>query len=201
MSFLIRCLTKRSVLIITTFVVCYAITASVFHAMPDPVVGDPQPFVSLMYLPHGVSILAIMLFGWKALPALLAGNMIGDVLFKPDMFQTSDAIMWVGPMCIAILSSYLAFEVFRCIGKNSYAREGIEISWKQILAVGCAAAAINALAQKIVFSDILAAGHDQIVYWSYAIGNVWGLFVFLCILMFGFRWARLYRRANTGLFD
>ena len=114
-------------------------------------------------------------------------------MFKPAVFVDDTALMWVGPMCIAILSSYLAFEIFRHLGKNLYAADGVEIHWKQIVAVGTTAAIINAISQNIVFDKIFAVGHDKLVYWIYAIGNVWGLFILLVGLMLAFRWIRLYR--------
>lgn len=187
-------LSKKSVWIVAAFVFCYAVTASVFQSVPSPLTTELTVFASLMYLPHGVVILAIMLFGWKALPGLFIGNMLGDLIFKPAAFVDYTALMWVGPMCIAILSSYLAFEIFRHLGKNLYAQEGVEINWKPIVAVGTTAAVINAIGQNIVFDKILAVGHDKLVYWIYAVGNVWGLFILLAGLMLVFRWARLYRR-------
>ena len=185
---------NRSLLIITVFVLCYAVTATVFQATHSPLPAEYTVFASLMYLPHGVAILAIMLFGWKALPALLAGNLLGDLIFKPATFVDETLFMWVSPMCIAILSAYLAFEIFRFLGKNLYARDGVIIDWKQILAVGTVGAILNGLSQHVVFDKILAVGHDQLIYWIYAIGSVWGLFILLTGLMMVFRWARLFNR-------
>ena len=196
MNLLVSLLSKKSFWIIAAFVVCYAVSATVFQSVPSPLPVEFTVFASLMYLPHGVVVLAIMLFGWKALPALIAGNLLGDLMFKPAVFVDDTALMWVGPMCIAILSSYLAFEIFRHLGKNLYAADGVEIHWKQIVAVGTTAAIINAISQNIVFDKIFAVGHDKLVYWIYAIGNVWGLFILLVGLMLVFRWARLFQRLS-----
>ena len=185
---------KRSMFIVAIFVFSYAVTAIVFRAASGLFPANYKVFASLMYLPHWVAILAIMLFGWKALPALLAGNLLGDLIFKPAAFVDDTLFMWISPMCIAIISAYLAFEIFRYLGKNVYARGGSMIDWKQILAVGTAGAIINALSQNIVFDKILAVGHDELVYWIYAIGSIWGLFVLLTGLMLAFRWARLFHQ-------
>ena len=185
---------KRSCAIVAVFVFCYAVTASVFEIVALPYPTEYRVFASLMYLPHGVAILAIMLFGWRALPALLAGNLLGDLLFKPAVFVDENAFMLIGPMCIAVLSAYLAFELFRHLGKNLYARAGEIIDWKYIVAVGSAAAIINAVSQKIVFDKILAVGHDKLVYWIYAFGNIWGLLVLLAGWMMIFRWTRRFGR-------
>lgn len=189
-------ISKKSTWIIAAFVFCYAVTASIFQSFPSLFSTELTAFASLMYLPHGVSVLAIMLFGWKAFPALIIGNLLGDLMFKPAAFVDDTTFMWVSPMCIAILSSYLAFEIFRHLGKNLYAREDVDLNWKEIIAVGTTAAVINAISQNIVFDQILSVGHDKLVYWIYAIGNVWGLLVLLIGLMIVFRWVRFYRQTK-----
>ena len=85
MNLLVSLLSKKSVWIIAAFVVCYAVSATVFQSVPSPLPVEFTVFASLMYLPHGVVVLAIMLFGWKALPALIAGNLLGDLMFKPEL--------------------------------------------------------------------------------------------------------------------
>jgi len=159
---------------------------------------DITIFASLVYLPHGVRVLATWLWGWKAFFALYAGSFLSDLIFTPEHVQTllQDALLI--SIAVGSVSALLAFEVLRLLGRNLYANGTRIMNWKWLLAVGAMASVINSVGQTYVYSGVILPDHALPVLATYATGDLIGLFVSMLALMMVFRWIRLFSNPNRG---
>ena len=77
-------------------------------------------FASLIYLPHGVRVLATWAYGWKAIPALIVGASLSVLLFSPseDLNFLEPAL--IESLLVGAASAYIAFELLRLAGFDFY---------------------------------------------------------------------------------
>lgn len=149
-------------------------------------------FASLIYLPHGVRVLATWAYGWKAVPALLVGVSISAWLFSPseDLNFLEPAL--IGGILVGATSAFIAFEVARLAGSNFYFGGSRKLHWKGMIAVGALSSVTNSLGQTLVHSGLIDLEMVTGVWAIYAAGDLIGLIVCMVVLMFLFRWSRVF---------
>ncbi len=182
--------------IMTAYVLCHGLTALLVTPIQQEFLSEITLFASLVYLPHGVRVLATWLWGWKAFFPLYAGACLSDLIFTPaeDMAVLRESLPFsVGA---GALSALLAFELIRLFGHNLYAGQENKIDWKGLLVVGALASVINSTLQSITFSGVILPEHAASVFVTYAVGDLIGLFVSMLALMLIFRWIRQFGTAG-----
>ncbi|PWJ21683.1 hypothetical protein [Jannaschia seohaensis] len=179
-------------LIVTlAYVFCHGLTALAVTPAQRMFLPDETIFASLIYLPHGVRVLATWAFGWRAIPALLLGSSVAAWLFTPAAeFDFLEPVLLESIFAGAI-AAFVAFELARLVGLDLYYGRSKRLSWKGMIAIGAVASVINSVAQTFIFSGLI--GLDQLlkVLFIYAVGDLVGLVVCMVALMFIFRWSRL----------
>jgi hypothetical protein len=184
-------------LVITAaYILCHGLTALVVTPIQELFLTDVTVFASLVYLPHGVRVLATWLWGWRAFFPLSLGACLAQVIFTP--VDTQDVIREsvLSSVTVGALSALLAFEIMRLLGRNLYADENREMNWKHLVFVGAVASVINSAGQTYVFSGVILPDHAMPVFATYAVGDLIGLFVSMLALMMTFRWIRLFTESN-----
>lgn len=133
---------------------------------------------SLLFLPHGVRVLAAWLLGWRAIPALLPGVIatffyVGgmDILLPSRLFAIAIAV-GVVPAC---------FHLLRAIGLDLFPSTGRLPCWLCVMGVGIATSLIIASLTNLAF------GSDPVEAVAYLIGDVSGLFFGMLALLYVFR--------------
>ena len=66
----------------------------------------------LFYLPHAARVLCVVYFGWKAIPALYLGELIGPNVIDPGMYSFSILI----PSLISVISVPLSLALLNSLG-------------------------------------------------------------------------------------
>jgi hypothetical protein len=152
------------------FVLAHGLTALVFTPVQSIVLPEVTVFASLIYLPHGVRILATWAYGWKAIPALIAGASLSVWLFTPseDLNFLEPAL--IESILVGSASAFFAFEITRFAGYNFYFGGSKKLQWKGM----------------IDFEKIIG------VWAVYAVGDLIGLIVCMVVLMLVFRWSRVF---------
>ena len=191
-----NCRARACIFCVITFAFfcAYAVTFLVVTPLQNALFGETQVWRSVVYLPHGVCVLATMLFGWRAIVPLTLGSTGGLFFFSADRLVEIGALS-SGLAAIATAAcAFVAFEVFRFFGRNHYATPAANVQWRSVFAVGILAALIGAFAK----SNLLCAPgscegnmHD---YWLSVSGSICGLFAVMYVLMHLFRRARLSGR-------
>lgn len=138
---------------------------------------------SLLFLPHGVRVLAAWLLGWRSVVAMLPGVFIAFVYvagwgaFVPSRLTS---------IAVAVLVPAACFFVLRLLNRDLSPAEGRSPCWSCIMAIGLVISVITSLLTNY------ALGATPEAYIAYLIGDFFGLFFLMLILMFLFRGLRHY---------
>ncbi len=172
------------------YVLCYGLTSFFVTPIQKTFLSEATVFASLIYLPHGVRVLATMFYGWKAIAPIILGNILAGFFFAPQAVLERELLPWLLPIIVASCSSYMAFELFRFFGKDYYAKVDANLNWTQILSVGFTASIINSIGQSIILGSMFNLVENPFVFLIFTIGDTMGLLVSLFVLMLVFRWIR-----------
>jgi len=155
-------------------------------------------FAALVYLPHGVRVLAPWLLGWAAIPALMMGALLSHVVLNPDELKstlgitvvlsiiTSECSGLIGIWCVAL---------WRGIKRTS---DFGKLGWRGLLVAAFVASVFNSVGLALVYSGRLP-DNVALTLGVYAIGDVVGFMCCLICLMLVFRALRrggLFRKAG-----
>ena len=178
--------------IVLAYVFCHGLTALVVSPVQSLVFPEITVFASLVYLPHGVRVLATWAHGWKAIPALIVGVSLSAWIFSPsaDLNFLEPALL--GGIFVGAVSAFIAFELVRFAGFNFYFGRSKKLQWKGMIAVGALSSVINSFGQTLVYAELIDLEKIVGVWVIYAIGDLIGLIVCMLVLMFVFRWSRIW---------
>lgn len=177
--------------VIVAYILAHGLTAWLITPVQALLLPDVTAFASLVYLPHGVRVLATWLLGPIAFVPLALGAFLSELMFTPpEVSQATDPVILLSIVAGAAASP-LAFEMMRGFGFNLYARQPRRGSWKWLLLVGSIASITNSLAQSTIFSQSILPGESVTVLAIYAIGDLIGLVITTLLLMMVFRRMRL----------
>jgi len=149
-------------------------------------------FASLVYLPHGVRVLATWAYGWKAVPALIVGTNVSVWLFSPPEDVSFLQVALLESILIGSVSAFIAFELARLAGFDFYFGRARKFQWKRMIAVGALSSVLNSFGQTLVYSELIDFEKIIGVWAIYAIGDLAGLIVCMVVLMLVFRWSRVF---------
>ncbi len=178
--------------IVLAYVFCHGLTALVVSPVQSLVFPEITVFASLVYLPHGVRVLATWAYGWKAIPALIVGVSLSAWIFSPsaDLNFLEPALL--EGIFVGAVSAFIAFELVRFAGFNFYFGRSKKLQWKGMIAVGALSSVINSFGQTLVYAELIDLEKIVGVWVIYAIGDLIGLIVCMLVLMFVFRWSRIW---------
>lgn len=160
-----------------------AFIVTMYGLFPLQTTYTPQitEYTSLLFLPHGVRILAAWLLGWRSI-----------ILIAPSALYTHWLIMgWAGFSVLGIIGALCgvtcAAFAFWLVGKISVRfniKSDTNIHWSHIMLVGIAASVFNSVGMGLAFQ------HNAATISGYFIGDITGLLACLLILMLGFKLLR-----------
>lgn len=177
----------KLLIVILAYVVSHGLVATIITPVQGMLLPEVTVFASLIYLPHGVRVLATWALGWMAIPAICVGAAIAALLFTSadhwDLLQPAllESI-FVGACC-----AFLAFELVRWFGYDFYIGRSKKLDWKGMIYIGGISSIINSLGQTIVYSGMIGIGQMAPVLFIYMLGDLIGLVVCMVALMFVFR--------------
>ncbi|WP_264212673.1 hypothetical protein [Leisingera thetidis] len=177
--------------IIAVYVICHGLTAWAVTPVQNLFLPDITVFASLAYLPHGVRVLSVWLFGWKAILPLAAGALLSEALFTAANVRQLMEPVLLESVAVGAVSAFAAFEIAWLFGWNLYSGQSRRIAWTGLLAIGALASVINSMGQSVVFSGLIFPGDQLPVMAVYAAGDLIGLAVCMVALMLIFRALRL----------
>lgn len=151
---------------------------------------------SLVYLPHGVRVIAICFFGLKSLPALMAAELTGPLFINPEQYMGT----WTFASLFSLASVIAARELVRYSQSNikgSFVSPINFTNFRLLFLIIVLSALLNSISVNVVItylepSIIL----DPIVIGRFFIGDVLGAFVLILFLSVSFTTLRLNRLAS-----
>ncbi|MBE9636226.1 hypothetical protein IQ782_05175 [Salipiger pacificus] len=179
-------------IVAVAYVLAHGLTALLITPLQARLLPDVTAFASLMYLPHGVRVLSTWLMGRLSVIPLGLGAFLSEVLFTPvEVSSATDPVILLS-IAVGGVSALLAFELMGLVGHRIYAGQNKRIHWKWLLLAGMLASVFNSLGQSLVFSGKVLPDHAIAVLAVYAVGDLVGLVATTLVLMFVFRWIRVF---------
>lgn len=173
-----------SLLISGSYVLAFAATFAVVMPVQDAVLPAFGNYASLLFLPHGVRVIAAWMYGWRSLPFLAPGAVLthsylyGSAGFSLDYMVA----VFFGVFCAA-----LSFWIFARLGMDFRMDRTDRVNWRDIMLAGGAASILNSVGTKIFFGNDVPTASARLV------GDVTGMVVSVVLLMLIFRTLRLAR--------
>lgn len=167
----------RTLIISGTFFVLFWLSAW-FLPGNTPDIGD-FGYASLIYLPHGVRVMAAWLYGWRSIIYVAPGSYIVHltrVSEHPEMWTVGEALSPIfGIICVAT-----TFEIFARLGTDLRLSPGFRAPWRSVLQVGALASLINAIGTNLIVQNPA----DVMI--GYLVGDVLGMILLFLMAMFLF---------------
>ena len=167
--------------ILAIIVICYLLSYAVviWISMPfNDFMLARLGFGSVIYLPHGVSILVFWMFRWPGAAYLIVAKLFASSVLFIDSATGPLALIFQLESVLAIIC---AFYLGRRVWGLMHSESETLPSWRDLMIVSALAAAFHAGVYK------LFAGSSWGTASEIFLGNVFGMFVTLIILMLAFR--------------
>ena len=165
------------------FIVANSVTLGFVLPLQSLLLSGSQLEIGLLFLPHGVRILAFYFFGWRAIFYMLPASYLFMLLTNGI-----EAHLDVLSPVMSMIACYLGFVVGSVFITGQKKQLSLRM-WKFFVVVG----AISSLFNGIALSFLQHSGTEIIATIGYMIGDVAGLIACFIILMYAFRFARLAR--------
>lgn len=178
---LISDLAVPTLVISTAYVLAFAATFAVVMPVQDSVLPEFGNYASLVFLAHGVRVIAAWMYGWRSLLFLAPGAVLThSYLYGAGGFSFDYMVaVFSGVVCAA-----LGFWAFARLGLDFRLSDRNRVNWRDVMLVGAAASIVNSVGTKIFFDNDLATASARLV------GDVTGMVASIVILMLMFRAAR-----------
>jgi hypothetical protein len=141
---------------------------------------------SLLFLPHGVRILATWLTGARAIvPLTLAEALAASIIWGWDGLQSQWTIL--AASVVGGSSAFITFRLFLLAGISCTAKDHGMRLWRVLLLVALGASIINSLGKAIVLGEVFNPMDTTKVIATFIIGDVLGAASCLMLMLFAFR--------------
>ena len=165
------------------YIALFALTFSIIMPAQGVLFTFLPMNISLLFLPHGVRILALYLYGWRAAFYLFPAHLVTWAYLHFHL-GSEQSISSGGVSILASLVAMLI--VFQKVqGVTSVAKKD---DWKRILIAGALASLLNGLGHATLYGDVSSLNVDWImITLGFMIGDVSGLFCLMVIMIYVFR--------------
>ena len=137
---------------------------------------------SLLFIPHGIRVLAVWLCGSRAiLPLIISELLCTELLWQPDVaLSASLGSAMVGGLCV-----YLTFEVFRLAGieMRPDGKDSALTNWKSLILLASIASVFNSVGKQIFFGGLAPLADEVLILAMFWIGDTLGTFACLLLLI------------------
>lgn len=174
-------LIKDTMVVTMAYLVAFCVTFKCVLPVQNSFFPEFSSHASLLFLPHGVRVLAAWLLGWRSVIALAPGvvfafwYLAGNAAFTPSRLFA---------ILVAITVPAATFYILRLFGLDLFPKPEQRPCWPCIVIVGGIISVITASLTNIAF------GSSWTDVFAYLIGDFFGLFFLMAILMFTFRGLR-----------
>lgn len=168
---------SATILVSGAYVLSFLVTFGVLISLEERLAGSFAGFTSLMFLPHGVRVLAAWLYRWRSPFYLIPGALFGHLYLFGATFDLHLVIGWIAGLTCAPL----AFTLMARLGLDLRLSRQRRTHWRELLLVGGVASVFNSLVSAWVHGNPVATMSARFV------GDLTGTLVCLLVLMLAFR--------------
>ena len=157
----------------------YILVAVVIAPAQAALLPGISAFASLLFLPHGVRVLAASLLGVKSIPAVVLGELAGNYLFWPP----TDPVTLVMSALIAGSVTWVVFEALRALDVNAFYRHLTDEppSFHTLLLAGIIASAANAFLLTSLVAGNMDGSKVLTLMAAFVLGDVTGLLAMVAL--------------------
>ena len=181
---------KFNLLIVSLFIISFAIQNS-FVEIFFNYFNSNNFSGSLIYLPHGIRVIAVLAFGWNIFPALFIGSYLTGLFLINNNFDfslsniTASEVVIIGSLISAscVFASTYFVQALNPLAKLDV--RSIEI--KTILIVVIASSVVNSLLQGVLYGFVYSDWQSLTQFFQYLIGDTLGALLIFFLVKLGFR--------------
>ena len=170
------------------FVVASSLTLGFVFPLQSLLLSASTLEIGLLFLPHGVRVLAFHFLGWRSVLYLLPSS----YLFWTLSNHTGSQLDPMSPV-VSMIACYLGYKAATLLPVFTD-RALTPNLWKFLIIAG----ATSSLANGVALSALQHQGTEIVSVVGYMIGDISGLIVCFLILMYAFRFARLLAKASDA---
>ena len=177
---------QNFVVISICYVIAFSLTFGFVFPLQQLILANVATQVGLLFIPHGVRVIALYYYGWQAIIYLLPASYL--MLFLSSG-QTGTDIL--APL-VSLFGCYVGIQLARLILVDTNTRSLNVRAWKLLFTAGAVASAFNSLGL-IALQDGLSELKFlalQLNFLGYIIGDMLGMMVCVGTIMLGFRYIR-----------
>ena len=168
--------------IFISFVLAFALVDLVVEPVQHQFLSSSVMAGSLLFIPHGIRVLAVWLCGVRAILPLIAAEFLGGIfLWQPDVgLDVLLGSSMVGGLCV-----YLTFEVFRLAGieMRPDGKDSALTNWKSLILLASIASVFNSIGKQIFFGGLAPLTDEVLILAMFWIGDTLGTFACLLLLI------------------
>ena len=146
---------------------------------------------SLIYLPHGIRVIAVLAFGWNIFPALFIGSYLTGLFLINNNFDfslsniTASEVVIIGSL---ISASCVFVSTYFVQALNPSAKLDVKsIEIKTILIVVIASSVVNSLMHNVLYGFTYSDWQNLTQFFQYLIGDTLGALLIFFLVKLGFR--------------
>ena len=185
-------LRPQSLSIAATIIVAYLATFLLVHYLIFPLQSafspDTAKFAALIFLPHGVRVIATWLYREKALLPLIAAHLLLYRLFywHGDNQAANMVAVLSGSFCV-----FLALQMFNFSRIDISLHNPSVSHWRSLVFLGFVSSIFNSLGNMLALGSSMASEIHISVWLTFIIGDTLGVLACMILLMLYFRYRRL----------
>ena len=179
---------QNFLIVSVAFVVASSLTLGFVFPLQSMLISGSTLEIGLLFLPHGVRVLAFYFFGWRAIFYLMPSS----YLFFALSNHAGSELQIMSPI-VSMIACYLGYRLATLLPMFE-SRSFKPDLWKFLIIAG----ATSSFANGIALSALQHQGAELLSVMGYLIGDISGLIVCFLILMYAFRFARLLVKATDA---
>ena len=156
------------------YICSYTITSGLFVPL-QKIFAPHLPIVfSVVFLPHGIRVLAVYFLGWRGLIYLLPSSYL---MWATSVYGSSIDLTILSP--VASLSVvYVAVRMVKTYSRSQN-KGAFDFSWKECLVIAAIASVLNGVAHSMLYDNAV----NWILIIGYSSGDMAGQIVLLLIMI------------------
>jgi len=170
------------VIIVLAYIVGYLVVDFIVAPVQYLYLSRDFTVGSLLFIPHGIRVLAVWLCGSRAILPLIISELTCTVLlWQPDVaISTSLGSSMVGGLCV-----YLTFEVFRLAGieMRPDGKDSALTNWRSLILLASIASVFNSVGKQIFFGSLVPLADEILILGIFWIGDTIGTLACLLLLI------------------
>ena len=171
------------------YVIAYSLTFGFVFPLQQLIFANVATQVGLLFIPHGVRIIALYYYGWRAIIYLLPASYL--MLF----LSSGQTGLDIYAPLVSLFGCYIGVQLVRLMLVDTNTRSLNVRAWKLLFTAGAFASVFNSLGLTALQDGLsemkfLALEFNFL---GYIIGDMLGMMVCVGTIMLGFRYVRSIR--------